>query len=171
MFVARTGGEEFALIVEGASEDATHGDRRAHPRRRSSRRSSAAARPATIYGTVTISMGICMASEADGPEDLYAKADRALYRSKVSGRNRVTAHSRAARDRPARTGCSTRRTDRPRQRVPASRCAQPLTTLLARLHVALLQQFRHQERQFERLVGVEARVAMRVVAVLQILVA
>ena len=33
MFVARTGGEEFALIVEGASEDATFEHRRARPRR------------------------------------------------------------------------------------------------------------------------------------------
>ncbi|TIT58924.1 MAG: diguanylate cyclase, partial [Mesorhizobium sp.] len=48
------------------------------------------------YGTVTVSMGICMASEAEGPEDLYTKADRALYRSKVSGRNRVTRHSAMA---------------------------------------------------------------------------
>ena len=38
-------------------------------------------------------MGVCMASEADGPEDLYAKCDRALYRSKVTGRNRVTRFS------------------------------------------------------------------------------
>ena len=36
---------------------------------------------------------------------------------------------------------------------------------------ALLQQLRHQESQLDRLVGVEARVAMRVVAVLQLLVA
>jgi len=40
-------------------------------------------------------MGICMASDADGPEDLYAKADRALYRSKVNGRNQVSVHSNA----------------------------------------------------------------------------
>jgi diguanylate cyclase len=38
-------------------------------------------------------MGICMASEATSPEDLYSKADRALYRSKLNGRNRVTRHS------------------------------------------------------------------------------
>ena len=44
-------------------------------------------------------MGICMASEADSPEDLYTKADRALYRSKVGGRNRVTKHSDDGRPR------------------------------------------------------------------------
>jgi diguanylate cyclase len=42
---------------------------------------------------VTVSMGICMASEANSPEDLYNKADRALYRSKLNGRNRVTRYS------------------------------------------------------------------------------
>ena len=47
----------------------------------------------TNYGTVSVSMGVCMASEAENPEDLYVKADQALYRSKVSGRNRVTRHS------------------------------------------------------------------------------
>ena len=92
VFVARTGGEEFALIVEGASEDAIF---------------SIADRirvlieqtplidhdKGTHHGSVTVSMGICMASEADGPDDLYSKADRALYRSKVAGRNRVTRYS------------------------------------------------------------------------------
>jgi diguanylate cyclase len=38
-----------------------------------------------------------MASEANAPDDLYAKADRALYASKVSGRNRVTLHSSLAK--------------------------------------------------------------------------
>ena len=44
-------------------------------------------------------MGICMASDAEGPEDLYAKADRALYRSKVNGRNQVTLHTPASERR------------------------------------------------------------------------
>lgn len=92
MFVARTGGEEFAMIVEGASEDATFeiADR---IRALIEQTPFTSSQTGMNYGTVTVSMGICMASEADGPEDLYIKADRALYRSKVGGRNRVTRHS------------------------------------------------------------------------------
>ena len=92
MFVARTGGEEFALIVEGASEDATY-QIAERIRVLIEQTPFTSSQTGTNYGTVTVSMGICMASEADGPEDLYTKADRALYRSKVSGRNRVTRHS------------------------------------------------------------------------------
>lgn len=92
IFVARTGGEEFALIVEGASEETTYeiADRIRLLIEQTPFTSSQAG---VNYGTVTVSMGMCMASEADSPEDLYTKADRALYRSKVAGRNRVTRHS------------------------------------------------------------------------------
>ncbi|MCX7303368.1 MAG: GGDEF domain-containing protein [Hyphomicrobiales bacterium] len=92
MFAARTGGEEFALIVEGASEEATFG---IADRIRILIEQTPFVNPQTKahYGPVTISMGICMASEADGPEDLYSKCDQALYRSKVAGRNRVTRFS------------------------------------------------------------------------------
>ncbi len=92
MFVARTGGEEFALIVDGASEDATF---EIADRIRLLIEQTPFINPQTkaSYGSVTISMGICMASEAEGPEDLYSKCDRALYRSKVTGRNRVTRFS------------------------------------------------------------------------------
>jgi diguanylate cyclase len=95
MFVARTGGEEFALIVEGASEDTTFeiADR---IRLLIEQTPFANGQTGASYGKVTVSMGICMASEADSPEDLYTKADRALYRSKVNGRNRVTRHSSMA---------------------------------------------------------------------------
>lgn len=92
MFVARTGGEEFALIVSGSGEETT-----AHiaDRIRASIEKAIFANTQTgaNYGQITISMGVCMASDADGPEDLYAKADRALYASKVAGRNRVTKFS------------------------------------------------------------------------------
>jgi diguanylate cyclase len=91
-FVARTGGEEFALIVEGTTEEATF---------EIADRIRAAVHQAPFgniqtgenYGPITISMGVCMASDADGADDLYAKADRAMYRSKLGGRNRVTKYS------------------------------------------------------------------------------
>lgn len=92
MFVARTGGEEFALIIEGASEEATF-DVAERIRVLIEQTPFVSSQSGASYGTVTVSMGICMASEAIGPEDLYSKADRALYRSKVEGRNRVTRHS------------------------------------------------------------------------------
>lgn len=92
MFVARTGGEEFALIVTGSGEDTTA---QIADRIRASIEQAIFANTQTgvNYGRITISMGVCMASDADGPEDLYAKADRALYASKIAGRNRVTKFS------------------------------------------------------------------------------
>lgn len=95
VFVARTGGEEFALIVEGTSEDTTL---EIAERLRRLVEQTRFTDPATgaEYGPVTISMGICMAAEAESSGDLYSKADRALYRSKVTGRNRVTKHSSIA---------------------------------------------------------------------------
>lgn len=92
MFVARTGGEEFALIVEGASEEATFeiADR---IRLLIEQTPFVNRETKENYGSVTISMGVCMASEAESPEDLYSKCDRALYRSKMTGRNRVTRFS------------------------------------------------------------------------------
>jgi diguanylate cyclase len=95
IFVARTGGEEFALIVEGASEDTTY-EIAERIRTLIEQTPFTSSQTGANYGAVTISMGICMASEADSAEDLYTKADRALYRSKVSGRNRVTKHSSMA---------------------------------------------------------------------------
>ena len=90
--MARTGGEEFALIVEGASADATMAIAE-RIRQAIEEAQFGEGTNGARYGKVTLSMGICMASEADGPEDLYSKADRALYRSKVAGRNRVTHYS------------------------------------------------------------------------------
>ncbi|MBB6465036.1 GGDEF domain-containing protein [Aminobacter carboxidus] len=95
MFVARTGGEEFALIVEGTTEEATFeiADR---VRLLVAQTQFKDVQPGVNCGQVTVSMGVCMASDADSAEDLYAKADRALYRSKLIGRNRVTRYSTIA---------------------------------------------------------------------------
>lgn len=90
-FVARTGGEEFAVIVDGASHEAVAG---IAERLRNTIAQTPFTNPQTgvSFGPVTISLGTCMASEADSAEDLYAKADQALYRSKMGGRNRATAY-------------------------------------------------------------------------------
>ena len=94
-FVARTGGEEFAIIVEGLSEDSI--SRVADTVRNAvATMSFVNAETKVDYGPITVSMGICMAAEASGPDDLYSKADRALYAAKVSGRNQVTRHSALA---------------------------------------------------------------------------
>ncbi len=41
------------------------------------------------YGPVTISLGLCMASEAADAGELYSRADVALYSAKSAGRNRT----------------------------------------------------------------------------------
>jgi len=89
--VARTGGEEFAIIVRDItrSEAVSLAERVRVAIGASSivNRSSG-----ENYGSVTMSSGICMAADSDGPDDLYRKADEALYESKRCGRNLVTAH-------------------------------------------------------------------------------
>lgn len=95
IFVARTGGEEFALIIEGASEETTF-EIAERIRVLIEQTPFTSSQTGANYGTVTVSMGICMASEAESAEDLYTKADRALYRSKLNGRNQVTKYSTMA---------------------------------------------------------------------------
>lgn len=88
MFVARTGGEEFAIIVEGLSEDSTV--QMAEDIRAIIERTPFIHPNSGGPDNITVSMGVCMATEATGPEDLYEKADQALYVSKSTGRNQVT---------------------------------------------------------------------------------
>jgi len=89
MFIARTGGEEFAMIVEGLSEESTV--QLAEDMREIIERTPFIHANAPVgRDRITISAGVCMATEASGPEDLYEKADQALYASKMGGRNRVT---------------------------------------------------------------------------------
>lgn len=89
MMVARTGGEEFGIIVEGLSEEATVA---LADEVRVAVEKALFGNGAGLdaHDSITISMGVCMASEASDADDLYAKADRALYASKNAGRNRVT---------------------------------------------------------------------------------
>jgi diguanylate cyclase len=76
-FVARAGGEEFAkeirqAVLETPFVNVANG---------------------ANYGPVTVSLGMCMATQAQSPDDLYGKADQALYASKAAGRNRTTRFS------------------------------------------------------------------------------
>jgi diguanylate cyclase len=87
VFVARSGGEEFAIIVEGNTpEEVTIICERV--RRALETRIFRNSRSGIDYGPVTISLGFAMASQASDPGELYANADTALYNAKNSGRNR-----------------------------------------------------------------------------------
>ena len=86
--VCRLGGEEFVVAMPGV--DATHAAGMAERARRIIESKefpiAAAAGPASI----TVSIGLADLRGEQDFADLYRRADRALYRSKSAGRNRVT---------------------------------------------------------------------------------
>jgi diguanylate cyclase (GGDEF)-like protein len=84
--VCRIGGEEFAIVLGGASDAVVAGERARKsvedlhlPHERSGK------------GIVTISVGVATAVPvgADAAQDLVERADAALYRAKSNGRNQV----------------------------------------------------------------------------------
>jgi two-component system cell cycle response regulator len=90
-FVGRYGGEEFTVIMpETDPVGAVVAGERV--------RATLAAQPVHAAGTdiwITASVGVAGWQAGTGtPEDLYAPADRALYRAKRLGRNRVIAAPR-----------------------------------------------------------------------------
>lgn len=86
VFVARTGGEEFAVVLEGTSLKVTM-EIAERIRRAIEATPLKNQKSGMDYGPVTLSLGICMASDADSAEELYNKADVALYAAKNTGRN------------------------------------------------------------------------------------
>ncbi len=85
--LARLGGEEFAVLLPGSSTKDAADSAEAF-------RCSLAERPLSLReGTISVSVSIGVAgtdnrAPADGAE-LYRAADRAMYRAKAEGRNRV----------------------------------------------------------------------------------
>lgn len=90
-FVARTGGEEFAVVLHGISLE---GAKQTAERIRMAIEST----PLKNHnddidcGRITMSFGLCMATDASSAEDLYRKADTALYAAKEAGRNQLKVH-------------------------------------------------------------------------------
>jgi diguanylate cyclase (GGDEF)-like protein len=85
--VARTGGEEFAVVLPGV-------DRAGAERVADRIRRAVAAAGVTVGGTpvhVTISAGVAELDPAESDESFVARADAALYESKRAGRDRVSA--------------------------------------------------------------------------------
>jgi diguanylate cyclase (GGDEF)-like protein/PAS domain S-box-containing protein len=84
--VARYGGEEFAIVCPGC--DLTN----AHRRAESLRHAVAAERQVALNGqAITASFGVAAFEPGDSPEQVIARADKALYQAKAEGRNRVVA--------------------------------------------------------------------------------
>lgn len=95
VFVARTGGEEFAVILDSAEAELAQ---KIAERLVASIRGFEFSHDGVSLnkGDVTISVGVCMAPPAVTGEDLYSKADQALYQSKRTGRDRVTLFSQVS---------------------------------------------------------------------------
>jgi diguanylate cyclase (GGDEF)-like protein len=83
--VARFGGEEFVVVMPGV--DACVAAARANEWRR--QRAAASIDTAAGALSLTFSAGVAELAAGDGPDDLLRVADKALYRAKAAGRNRV----------------------------------------------------------------------------------
>jgi diguanylate cyclase (GGDEF)-like protein len=83
----RYGGEEFAILMPGSSMDnALVVAERIRSRVESGSRDEG---PLPPYVRITVSLGLAVLGEETSSTDLIARADRALYRAKAEGKNRV----------------------------------------------------------------------------------
>jgi diguanylate cyclase (GGDEF)-like protein/PAS domain S-box-containing protein len=91
--LARIGGEEFGWILPDANADGAYAaaERARH---------TITAIPFPRIGSVTLSAGVCVLTDADDG-DLYKHADRALYAAKQQGRNRTILYTRQIASEPS----------------------------------------------------------------------
>ena len=80
--VGRWGGEEFAVIIYGESEESLTADAEML-------RSSIEEAPFEIVGSITCSIGVALLHSDDTSESWFKRADHAMYTAKSTGRNRV----------------------------------------------------------------------------------
>lgn len=100
-FIARYGGEEFAIILSGVNEQNVEV---ICNRLRSTIEKMSFNGGNRPFKGITISLGSCMAADAENAMDLIKKADEALYASKNNGRNRATQWNKVAFTPDQKTG-------------------------------------------------------------------
>ena len=87
-YAARLGGEEFVVLLPNTAEDAMVFAEKV--------RAAIAQSTIPTVGNVTVSVGVAVADLDDPNEDAALNAaDRAMYRAKMSGRNRVVRYTTA----------------------------------------------------------------------------
>jgi len=79
-FIARYGGDEFVVIIEGLSEEMAYERTETFAKNFSGKRFTSTMAGKDI--NIDISAGIAVANAGDGPADLIRRADIAMYDSK-----------------------------------------------------------------------------------------
>ena len=98
--VARMGGDEFLVLLEGVHDETEAPDVAEKIRK-------VAEAPVVVGGHLlrtTVSIGVALARPGETADDVVARADRAMYTAKQTGRNRVHSLDRPASDGAAPAG-------------------------------------------------------------------